>query len=122
MAGLRDRLAGCQVVAFADLSTGMVFASSTAEKQTQERLDALCRAGRDAIVGAPAQQLAAAMSDTTVSTPQIAIQGDADRLMCIVCAPHPVQEALCFLFSAEADLEPVPKAATAVLERISAES
>lgn len=123
LAELRNRLAGCEVVAFADLSTGMVLASDTAGKLTQERLDALCSEGRDALTGSFAQIIRRASGDAAQMPLKIAMCGGGGRVSCFVGAPDPAQEALCFLFGGDAtSLEAIPSAAQDVLVRIAAES
>lgn len=121
LATLRDRVPGCSIVAFADLSTGMVLASSTAEKTTQERLDALCANGREALLGAVAQSLAAEFGAGSDSRLHVAIRAGGGSLACFVLAPQPAQEALCCVVSTYAPLDTLIAAATALLERTTTE-
>lgn len=114
LAALRDRVPGCSVVAFADLSTGMVLASSTAEKTTQERLDALCAAGRDMLKGDAARHMAEGFCE---AAPRVAIHACAGNLNCFIQAPRPAEEALCCVVSPQTPLSELLDAAALLLQR-----
>jgi len=122
LAALRDRLTGCEVVAFADLSTGMVLASNTVEKLGQEKLDALCAEGSRALMGPAARALSDASGLADDCSLSMAMCGHAGSISCFVRAPQPAQEALCFVFQPDAALQEVSSAASEVLARIASES
>lgn len=54
---LRGKFPDCMTVAFADISTGMVLASSSQEHLNQEHLDALCATAADMLSGETAQRV-----------------------------------------------------------------
>lgn len=117
LAAFRNRMPGCSVVTFADLSTGMVLASSTAQKTAQERLDALCEAARDALTGEISKQIAQHFAADATEAPHVAVQADAERITCFVRAAFPAQEALCCIVSARTPVDVLVKEAQSVLER-----
>lgn len=122
LAAFRDRVPGCQVVLFADFSTGMVLASSTAEKTTQEKLDALCMQGRAALNDPLALSLAAICDDTDGTAADFAMCADDLSVSCYLRAPAPAQEALCFSIDAPTLSDQVFEDASSLLRRISMES
>lgn len=93
---LRTRFPGCSVVAFADLSTGMVFVASTRDKIAQERLDALCISAGDHLCGAVASSLAGGVF-AAQDGPMQALSFDNCSVMGFVRSPIAPQEALCFI-------------------------
>ena len=121
LAALRIRIPGCSVVAFADLSTGLVLASSTSHKTTQERLDALCAAARASLLGPSAHKIAEDFAGNAQNTPRVAIHADAHGITCFVRPSVPAQEALCCVLSPESPLDRVVEDAQAFLLRIVAE-
>ncbi|MEM1352085.1 MAG: hypothetical protein AAGF27_07055 [Pseudomonadota bacterium] len=122
LTGLRGSLPGCEVVAFADLSTGMVLASSTSSRHAQEKLDALCDAGRDALSGPLAQDVSRAFGIDDAVVFQMAFLGDERGIMCFVRARRPAEEALCFVLSPDAPLEGLQCLAVAMLSRLASEA
>ena len=93
---LRTRFTGCSIVAFADLSTGLVFAASTREKTDQERLDALCHEARDVLCG-PVAKTMAETGFPSRQEPMHAVSFGAGRLSLFVRTLSQPQEALCFV-------------------------
>lgn len=114
----RQRVAGCYVVAFADLSTGMVLASSTSEKVTQEKLDQLCAAGFDALVGPKAACVAQQVGASASAGPHMAVVATDLGVECFVRSCHPAQEALCFRVSERVHLDALFNEAFVLLERL----
>lgn len=112
---------GCSVVAFADLSTGLVLASSTSHRTTQERLDALCAAARAALLGPSAHRIAEDFAGNAQNAPRVAVHADAHGITCFVRPSVPAQEALCCVLSPETPLDRVVQDAQAFLLRIVAE-
>ncbi|WP_300013976.1 hypothetical protein [uncultured Roseobacter sp.] len=93
---LRTRFPGCSVVAFADLSTGMIFAASTREKMAHERLDALCETARGSLCGPLAQSVAGDVLQTR-DEPLHAVSFSGASLTCFVRCRKSPAEALCFV-------------------------
>lgn len=114
----RQRVDGCHVVAFADLSTGMVLASSTSEKVTQEKLDALCAAGFDALVGPKAICIVQHVGTSANTGPKVAAVATDAGIECFVRTCHPAQEALCFRVSEQVDIAALIKEASLLLEHL----
>lgn len=118
----RQRVDGCLVVAFADLSTGMVLASSTSEKVTQEKLDALCVAGIDALAGPKAAEIAKKLGSIAAQAPLAAVTATHAEIECFVRSSHPADEALCFRVTKGVNLDALLKEAFTFLERLVGES
>lgn len=121
LAELRAGYPGCNAVVFADLSTGMVLASDTQEKTTQERLDALCEAAHACLMGRDSVNFCAPFFSQTRSAPCICWQSDASGVRCFVKLPEPAGEALCLVASPDENLEHLSKDAVSLLSRIAAE-
>lgn len=119
---LRNRFAGCEIVAFADLSTGMVLASSTENKLAQEKLDALCADGSVALSGTAAKAVTNGSGRTEPAVVNLAMCSKGTRISCFVRAPEPAEEALCFVFRPDSALDDVPRSAKEVLARIASET
>ena len=96
---LREKFPACQVLAFADNSTGMVLCSSSAEKLRQERLDALCDRAIEALGGDAATCVRAAVKQLeggifkaiTIEPAEVGIflksKTNPDDVLCCVCSP-----------------------------------
>jgi hypothetical protein len=121
LAAFRDRMPGCSIVAFADLSTGMVLASDTAQKITQEKLDALCADAHAALIGAQRVSLARAFEPHSPQTPDVAVTATRAAKLCFVRAPAASEEALCIVLSPQVAVMPVIEAAKSLLQRTVAE-
>lgn len=102
----RARFPGCFVVAFADLSTGMVLADSSGAKTVQEQLDALCHSATDSLNGNIAQQLPGAGLATN-SMPQHAVALSGGEMACFLRSPTVENEALCILCDPQMPLSAV---------------
>ena len=121
LAALRNRVPGCSVIAFADLSTGMVLASSTCRKTTQEKLEALCAAGREALRGDVARQITEGFGNGAPDGPCVALRAEKSGLTCFIHAPMPAEEALCCVVSSLTPLQDLIDAGTALLIRTASE-
>ena len=122
LTALRDRFAGCTIVAFADLSTGMVFAADTENKTTQEKLDALCAAGKAALLGQTPLAVTSAFTPNHTEAPQIAIVANENGVQCFVRALAPAHEALCFVLNESISLEYLISEACNFLAQFSSEA
>lgn len=89
---LRTGVPGCQMVAFADLSAGLVLSVSVARKRPQEELDALCSAASDILDGAQAQSAARALAGPV----DLAVALHAGRTLAVLRSPtDPVEALIC---------------------------
>jgi hypothetical protein len=118
----RQRVPGCHVIAFADLSTGMVLASCTSEQVTQEKLDALCNSGFDTLFGVNNTGLLQQSQGGSGEAPKAAVVATEAEIQCFVCALHPAQEALCFVISEHLLLDELFEEARSLLHRLVGES
>lgn len=119
LARLRSAHLGCHSVLFADLSTGMVLAASTAQKTAQEKLDFLCQQARACFLVSGTEGSADAPPLPFV--PITVWRADANGLYCFVKAPAPAQEALCIAASADVALDCLCADAGKLLALIAAE-
>lgn len=97
---LRAEVAGCELVAFADLSSEMVLCVSSASRHAQEEIDALSVAaatllqeGISAEVGAFTGEGGNAMGGAiTMTADQVRIflrsSQEANEVLCCLCAPN----------------------------------
>lgn len=122
LAAFRERVPGCFVVVFADLSTGMVLASSSAEKMPQEKLDALCMDACDALKGVQTAAVAEAVFDKEMPAPDVAVQTAGETIKCFVRPPEHVEEALCFTLVGAGVSKEVIEDASAAIRRFSSET
>jgi hypothetical protein len=118
LSAFRAGFPGCRVVAFADLSTGMVLAADAAEKTTQEKLDALCEAGNTCLTGTRARVVSRAFAKGTRCFPLQAWQVDQNTVRCFVRMPDPAVEALCFVADATIALDALCREARPLLQRL----
>ena len=118
LADLRAGYPGCHAVVFADLSTGMVLASGTTEKTTQERLDALCQAGHFCLTGSTTCVMNEGLLVDGGQLPKIAWQADRFGTRCFVKVPDPAAEALCIVASDDTPLDHLTADAIELLSRI----
>lgn len=106
------------MVVFADLSTGMVLAADTAERTTQEKLDAMCSAARFSLLG-PSAQIAGKFLSSDM--PDYALVPDLSELQLFIRAAHPAQEALCVVAPIDVECDAVLAQARDLLSRVTAE-
>ena len=118
LAVFSDRFPDCFVVAFADLSTGMVLASHTTEKTTQEKLDALCVLGSACLSGAGATS---GLLDKNDGSALVAWHADEKAVYCFVKAPQPAAEALCLTVGPDVDLNRICSEAKFLLSALARE-
>ena len=107
---VRDRFQGCNVVALADLTTGMPLSSSTKVKLPQEKIDYLCDTARHFLTGAIAARLPA--------PPRIAIFVNGRAIEVFVHNPEFGAEVLCCQCSTGIDLPGLTRAAQDLLAEL----
>lgn len=117
---LRSGFPGCSIVAFADLSTGMVFAASTREKTTQEKLDALCAKARSALSGPISARLADQVFQDG-DAPSQAVIFDTASMVCFLRSDTAANEALCLVCDHPAPVAAMMARGAEVLATLSAE-
>ena len=118
----RSQLPACNVVAYADLSTGMILCSSTRAKVPQEQLDLLCQTATDLLTGDMALQVAAAVTNGPDQIMQTALVFDGPNVeMFLRLSSHPT-EALCCDCSTDIDLQDLGRSARALLLAMAAAS
>lgn len=122
LSAFRERVPGCSVVLFADLSTGMVLASNSAEKMTQEKLDALCMDACETLSNVQAVAVAEAAFDREMPEPDVAFRADGRLIQCFVRLPGEVEEALCIALAEAAVPEELVDEASGTLRRILSET
>lgn len=96
-----EQFAPCQIVAFADMSTGTVLYSKARTTVRQEKLDALCRTAAETLEGEAANRVVRAVSDVADTGVHQAIiiepgeigfflrpATDATEALCCVCTPE----------------------------------
>ena len=115
---LRQEVEGCDLVAFADLSSGMVLCHSAATPPPQEELDALCGAATELLTGdvAKGAGAAAGASDEDHATKALVATGEEVRLYIRAEAEKP--EALICVCSPEGDLVRILDCARSTLDSI----
>lgn len=122
LADFRKRFPACVIVAFADLSTGMVLASETRSKVTQEKLDALCEAAFQGLTGRVPTAILQEFSQDGQLSLNTSVVAHREATQCFIRAPAPAQEALCLVFDAPFDLAGVIDAGASLLDQIMADT
>ncbi|MCV3273124.1 hypothetical protein [Roseobacter sinensis] len=118
---LRARFPGCRIVAFADLSTGLVFAASTAERVGQERLDALCADATQQLDSAATQAVSEHVFQTQLA-PAGSISIGSQVVTCVVSLPDRGAEALCMTCDRTVRVVELMRAAADVLSDLCEEA
>lgn len=105
----REAVPGCSVVAFADLSAGLVLCVSASRRPPQELLDQLCAMAVDLLDGAAAKSALRALGPegeedpATVAKVDCAIALPAGRSCLFIRSATDPVEALCCLGTAAMD-------------------
>lgn len=115
--GLRAQFPACDIAAFADLSTGMVLASTAAKKITQERLDDLCRCAADALRGPLFKTVGGTIVNRETDTISYVIRLSASGVELFVEAPAESDEALCLVCAHGVDVDGLVQTARALLDK-----
>ena len=118
--GLRADMPSCAIVAYADLSTGLVLAASTAEKTSQERLDQLCACASDTLHGSLYETVANTVMNRRKDKVDYAMNLTASVIEVYVGAQNDCDEALCLVCAPDVDIDDLVDRAKAVLSRIEA--
>lgn len=115
---MRASLAGCSLVAFADLSSQLVLCTSAASKPVQEELNALSKAANLALNGDFAQGAAQVWSkgDDTPAETAMLLTGNEARVF--LRASGNVNEALICVCAPDSELDVVVDTARSTLDRI----
>ncbi|NNE88032.1 MAG: hypothetical protein HKN27_08145 [Silicimonas sp.] len=119
---LRSEIAGCSLVAFADLSSKIVLTASSAMKPAREELDALSAAAYLVLDGAVADGAAAVwgeQSDISAETAMLLSQSEARIFL---RSPGENPEALICVCAPDCDLNAVVDCARTTLKRIVSET
>lgn len=111
----------CNVVAYADLTTGMVLCSSVRLKLPQEQLDELCRSAADLLTGQLALLFARHLAPVDGTCVQTAVLIDQHSVELFLRTPAQPTEALCCHCSSQIDLADFAQAAHVALVAISVE-
>jgi hypothetical protein len=108
---LREEFEGCNLVAFADLSSKMVLLTSSSKKIPQENLDHLCAEAATLFKGAAAQlnrdaaPITAMAVDGDKSNIYLRNEAGSDDVLCCVCDRD--VDLTAFLASAQARLDQI---------------
>lgn len=121
LAAFREEFPGCVAVAFADLSTGMVLASSTEHKTAQEKMDQLCDTGCTSLLGKDSARVGNLFGAPECRGPSIAWHADSDGLRCFIKAAAPCDEAICLVLSPNVAPAGICDGAARLLHRIAPE-
>jgi hypothetical protein len=98
---LRVDLSGCDLVAYADLSSGMVLCTSSAVKRPQEDIDALSIVASAVMKGPLVEGAASLLAD---GTPELAIAASASDLRVYLRAAPTSEEILMCVCAPDADV------------------
>ncbi|MEM9970415.1 MAG: hypothetical protein AAF762_04890 [Pseudomonadota bacterium] len=114
---MRSEVAGCDLVAFADLSSQMVLCTSSATKRAQEEIDALTGAASLTLEGAVADGAGA----LTGGAPATAVTMTQADLHVFLRNPAAANEALICVCAPDADVSKIVDCGRATLDRIVAQ-
>ena len=115
---LRADLVGCDLVAFADVTTQMVLCVSSAARHAQEELDALTETAASVLTGFIAEGGQALLDGAAV---QSVVSMSALNVHVFLKSPQSEKEALICVCAADADLSKVLARGGAALDEIMAE-
>ena len=121
LADFGERFPACVIVAFADLSTGMILASDTRTKVTQEKLDLLCEAAFQGVTGRVPTAILQEFSQYGHLTISKNVVSQSGTTQGFIRAPAPAQEALCLVLDGECAPCDIMTAAEELLTQIMAE-
>lgn len=92
---LRGKFADCLTVAFADISTGMVLASSSQDQLNQEHLDALCATATEMLTGKTASRISTVLAQGEPSDIQQAVIYESMEIGVFLKSARTPTDALC---------------------------
>lgn len=116
---LRATLSGCDLAAFADLSSLMVLCTSADEPPAQEDLDVLCRAAATLLDGDLAADGLTLTGSATAADSSITMTSQETRLY--LRAQDGSSEALALICGPDTDVDAALSAARQTLDRIASE-
>lgn len=102
---LRRNAPGCALIAFGDISTGLILCTSSDRKPPQERLDRLCRTAQELLNGAAGTSAEIALGRAPGSGIDEAIAFNGDMVEVFLRSPAVATDALCCVCAAEMDVE-----------------
>lgn len=114
---MRSEVAGCDLIAFADLSSQMVLCTSSATKRAQEEIDALTGVASVTLKGALAEGAQALTGDE----PATAVTMTRNDVHVYMRNPAAANEALICVCAPDADIGKVVDCGHAMLGRMVAE-
>jgi hypothetical protein len=117
--GARDEFSGCEVLAFADLSTGLVLCSSSVRKRPQEWFDQMCQAAIDLLDGEFARQASGLLTAEGAVEVRQAIQVVDGELRLFLRSESAPSEALCCVCATDAPVDDLAAHARVLLREIS---
>lgn len=119
--GLRERIDGCDLAAYADTSSRMMLCSSAAAPRAQEELDRLAGAAAELLGGATGEGAGTVWSsEDAPELPALAVAMTASEMRVFLAAPDDRSEALILVCRAEADLDQALGAARSALAGLAA--
>ncbi len=101
---LRTHTPGCTLVAFSDLSSGVVLCASSAVKQRQERLDSICAVAAELLDGEAARIASDVLASDESSTIDEAVTLNAANSRIFIRSGQEKNDALCCVCSANMDI------------------
>ncbi|MEP2641486.1 hypothetical protein [Roseobacter sp.] len=116
----RIRFSGCIIVAYADVSSRVVFAASTRDTIPRENLDKVASQAADHLTGVAAQQLKNVMFRETCG-PAAALSFEGNGISCALRASTSSQEVLCLLCDLGTSMGEVMSAGQVLLSDLSGE-
>jgi hypothetical protein len=115
---VRAAVPGCLMVAYADLSSGLMLCVSSARRQKQEALEALCATASDLLDGAAASRAAETIGEAPAEAIDEAVSlAPGATLAFLRSAADPV-EALCCIGTADMDVGALLTEARGAMGRI----
>lgn len=117
--GLRGEVPGCEALAFADLSTGLVLCASSGQKKPQEWFDRICQAAIEALDGAFARRASVVISDGRATGIGQAIQLVDGELRLFLRSEAVPSEALCCVCATDVAVDDLAARARVLLGEIS---
>ena len=115
----RFEVPGCESVAFADLSSGLVLCASSEGKKPQEWFDQMCAAAQEMLDGALARETSALASRSATPGAQQAIHIADGELRLFLRSETAPNEALCCVCITEVSVDLLIQRAVALLHEIS---
>lgn len=104
LGSLRSAFAECELVALADISTGLVLCANSDETRPREELDAFCAQASSLLDGATARDCLAAVRDEAKPAPQQALSLADGRLSLFLRSPLIPTDVLCCICRPNVDL------------------